>query len=73
MWNIVLSRFFGMAPFLKRPDIVFFRSGALETVQPLWGYPKLDPQVWEHHGIRTLTDIMPEGVLLTFHQLSQLF
>lgn len=45
-------------------------------VQPFWGNPNLphfrsmpDPQVWARFGIKTLRDIMPTGILLTFSQL----
>lgn len=48
-------------------------------VQPLWGKPNLshfrtilDPQVWARFGIKTLREIMSEGALLTFSQLSRL-
>lgn len=52
---------------------LFFQAARWPLVQPPWGTPKLahfrlllDPQVWARNGIRTLRDIMPEGILLTF-------
>lgn len=57
----------------------FLRVERWAPVQPLWGNPNLahfrmilDPQVWIRYDIRTLRDIMPEGVLMTFSQLSRL-
>lgn len=54
----------------------FFQRERWSPVQPLWGNPNLphfrtipDPQIWARHGIKTLRDIMPTGVLLSFAQL----
>lgn len=56
----------------------FFQADRWSPVQPLWGSPNLphfrsipDPQVWERFGIKTLSDIMPTGTLLSFSQLTR--
>lgn len=58
----------------------FSLTGRWAPVQPLWGNPQLphfrtipDPQLWVGFGIKTLRDIMPNGVLMSFALMSRTY
>lgn len=56
----------------------FLHPNQWSPAQPLWGNPFLPqlctiptPQLWACKVIKTLTDIMPLGTLLSFMQLAR--